>query len=154
MLEVWHVWVIAGLVLWIIEMFTPGFVVGVFGTACLIVAPFAGAEVAFEIQLLIFAIATAAMSFGIRPLILRHFYSGESQIKTNVDALVGKAGPVTETIDNALGTGRAKIGGDDWRAVTADDSRIDVGQKVTVLGIDGAKLVVEATTTEQGGTLS
>jgi hypothetical protein len=40
MLELWHLWVIAGLALFIIEIFTPGFVMGVFGVACLVVAPF------------------------------------------------------------------------------------------------------------------
>ena len=154
MLETWHIWVFAGLVLWIIEIFTPGFVIGVFGTACFIVAPFAGAGVTFEIQLLIFGIATAAISLGIRPLILRHFYGGGAKIKTNVDALVGKAGLVTEAVDNELATGRARIGGEDWRAVTADDSRLEVGEKVTVKGIDGCKLVVESTTSKQGGTVS
>lgn len=154
MFEVWHMWVIAGLVLWLIEIFTPGFVVGVFGTACLIVAPFACADVTFKMQLLVFGIATAAISLGIRPLILRHFYGREANIKTNIDALVGKAGLVTESIDNALETGRAKIGGDVWRAVTSDDSRVEVGQKITVREIEGCKLVVESTTTKQGGTIS
>jgi len=154
MLEVWHMWVIAGLVLWIIEIFTPGFVVGVFGAACFIVAPFAAADVTFKMQLLIFGISTGVMSLGIRPLVLKHFYAREAKIKTNIDALVGKTGPVTEVIDNALGSGRARIGGEVWRAVTSDDSRIEVGQKVTVREIDGCKIVVEATEAKEGGTIS
>lgn len=74
MLEVCHMWVIAGIMLWIVETITSGFVVGVFGTACLLVAPFAGADASFKVQLLVFGIATAAMSFGIRSLILKYFY--------------------------------------------------------------------------------
>jgi membrane protein implicated in regulation of membrane protease activity len=154
MLEVWHMWVIAGLVLWIIEIFTPGFVVGVFGTACLIVAPFVGADVTVKMQLLVFGIATAFLSLGIRPLILKYAYGREAKIKTNVDALVGKSALVTEVIDNASGTGRVRIGGEVWLAVTLDDSRIEIGQKVTVREIDGSKVVVEAATTIQGGTVS
>lgn len=146
MLEVWHIWVIAGLVLWIIEIFTPGFVIGVFGTACLIVAPFAGASVSLKMQLLVFGIASAAMSLGVRPLILKHFYGREAKIKTNVDALVGKDGLVTEVIDHLSRTGRANIGGEDWRAVTPDESRVDIGQKVIVKGIDGCKVIVEVAT--------
>ena len=118
MLELWHIWIIAGLVLWIVEIFTPGFVVGVFGAACLIVAPFAGAGIPFKMQLLVFGIATAVMSLTVRPLILKHFYGREAKVKTNVDALVGKSGMVMEVIDNASGTGRARIGGEVWRAVT------------------------------------
>ena len=154
MIEVWHMWVIAGLVLWIVEIFTPGFVAGVFGTACFIVAPFAGADVSFNMQLLVFGIATAVMALGIRPLILKHFYGREAKIKTNVDALVGKSGLVTEVIDHTSESGMAKIEGEVWRAVTADDSQIEVGQKVTVREIDGIKVVVEATTTKQGGKVS
>lgn len=143
MFEVWHIWLIAGLVLWIIEIFTPGFVIGVFGTGCLIVAPFAGASVSFKMQLLVFGIATAVMSLGIRPLILKHFYGREAKIKTNVDALVGKFGLVTEVIDHLDRTGRANIGGENWRAITLDESRVEIGQKVIVKAIDGCKIIVE-----------
>ena len=58
MLDAWQLWVIAGLVLWIVEIFTPGFVIGLFATACLAVAPFAGAGVSFKMQLLVFGVAT------------------------------------------------------------------------------------------------
>jgi membrane protein implicated in regulation of membrane protease activity len=145
MLELWHIWVIAGLVLWIVEIFTPGFVAGVFGTACLIVAPFAGTDFTFKAQLLVFGIATAVMSLGIRPLVLKHFCRAEAKISTNVDALIGKAGLVTETIDHASGTGRVKIGGEVWRAITPDESRVDVGVKVAVRAVEGCKVVVEIT---------
>ena len=144
MIEVWHVWVMAGIVLWIIEIFTPTFfVVGVFGTACLLVAPFAGADASLKTQLLVFGIATGAMSFGIRPLILRYFYGREELVKTNVDALVGKSGFVTEMIDYSAGIGKVKIGGEIWRAVTLDELRIDIGQKVTVLEVEGCKVIVK-----------
>lgn len=99
MLEVGHIWIIAGLVLWIVEIFTPGFVVTVFSAACLIVAPIASASIHFKMQLLVFGIATAVISLTIRHLVLRHFYGRESKIKTNVDALVGESGIVTELID-------------------------------------------------------
>ena len=151
MLEPWHIWIIAGLVFWIIEIFTPGFVLGVFGTACLIVAPFAGADLTLKMQLLVFGIATAALSLGIRPLILRYLHGREVEVKTNADALVGMSGQVTDVIDNASGTGSARIGGEVWRAVTPDGSRIEVGQTVTVQDIDGCKVVVAATTSEQEG---
>lgn len=72
MLEPWHIWVIAGLLLWIIEIFTPGFVAGVFGTACLITAFFAWLGLSYLIQLLVFAIVTGAMTLGIRPIVLKH----------------------------------------------------------------------------------
>ena len=144
MLEIRHVWVIAGFVLWIVEIFTPGFLLGVFGLACLIVAPFASMDVTFKVQLLIFSIATAILFLFIRPLIIRFLYNRESdKITTNVDALVGMSALVTEMIDNASGTGRVKLAGEFWRAVTSDNSQIEAGQKVIVRGVDGCKLIVE-----------
>ena len=153
MLEVWHLWVIAGLVLWIIEIFTSGFVIGVFGTACLIVAPFAGADASFKLQLLVFGAATGVMSLAIRPLLLRHFYRREPTVLTNVDALVGKFGLVTEIIDHSSGTGMVKIGGELWRAVTPDESRVDIGQKVVVREVEGCKVAVEVVTANHRRTL-
>ena len=146
MLEAWHLWVIAGLVLWIMEIFTPGFVVGLFGTACLAVAPFAGAEVSVKMQLLVFGVATAIMTFAIRPLILKHFYGRDPKITTNVDALIGKSGFVTEIIDHPNGSGRVRIGGEIWRAVTQNESPVEIGRKVTVRKVEGNKLVVETIT--------
>jgi membrane protein implicated in regulation of membrane protease activity len=143
MLEVWHLWVIAGLALFIIEIFTPGFVMGVFGVACLVVAPFAGKRASLNTQLLVFGIATAAMSLGIRPLIIRYLYRRESMNKTNVDALVGRTGLVTEAVDQALNRGRVRLGGEEWRAVTPDESKIEAGTKVIVKAVEGCKVVVE-----------
>ena len=41
MLEIWQLWAITGILLWIIETFAPVFVTGIFGTACLILGPLA-----------------------------------------------------------------------------------------------------------------
>ncbi len=141
--EIWHIWVLAGLLLLILEIFTPGFVVGVFGVACLIVAPFAGAGLTISSQLLIFGIATITLLLTTRPLVLKHFYGRGFEIKTNVDALVGQSGYVTDPIDHMSGTGRVKLGGEEWRAITADESVIEPGRKVVVKGVDGNKVIVE-----------
>ncbi len=142
MVEWWHIWVLTGIGLWIAEVFTPGFVAGVLGTACLVVAPFAGAGFSFKAQLLVFGMGTLAMAFGVRPRVLRHFRLEGPNSQTNVDALIGGTGLVTEAIDSKSGTGQVKIGGENWRAVTPDETRIDVGAKVTVRAVEGCKVVV------------
>jgi len=143
--EVWHMWVIAGIVLWIIEIFTPGFVIGVFATACFVVVPFASSGMSLNFQLLVFGLSTGVMAFAVRPLILKYLYSREARIKTNVDALVGKSCAVIEAIDHLSGSGRVKVGGEVWRAVTPDESKVDIGQKVIIRGVEGCKVVVEVT---------
>jgi membrane protein implicated in regulation of membrane protease activity len=143
LIEVWYLWVIAGLVLWIVEMYTSGFVVGIFGTACLIVAPVARVGTPFRIQVLVFVVGTAVLSFAIRPLVLKYLYD-RRLAKTNVDALIGKVGFVTVQINERNGTGNVRIGGEEWRAAaSAGELTIEVGERVVVEKIDGAKLIVK-----------
>ncbi len=62
----------------------------------------------------------------------------------SVEDLVGKSGVVTETIDGDAGTGLVEIDGEGWaaRAVYTDDV-YEVGTRVTVLAIEGVKIIVK-----------
>ncbi|GAB6161392.1 NfeD family protein [Desulfothermus naphthae] len=142
MFEAWHLWIIAGIFFWIFEIFTSGFLSGILGTACFIVIPFAYANVSFVIQLLVFTVATALMSLWVRPIVTKLLYPQKIENSTNVDALMGMSGIVVEPIDNVAGTGRVKIGGEIWRAITKNDDTIDIGQKVIVLSVEGCKVIV------------
>lgn len=80
--------------------------------------------------------------FGIRPLFLKHFDLSGRGVKTNVDALVGKTAIVSERIDPDTNKGRVIIEGENWRGQSADEAFIEVGEKVTVVRVEGTKLVV------------
>ncbi len=147
MLATWHLWVMAGILLWIIEIFTPGFVLGLFGAACLVTAPFAASGVPFRFQLIIFAAATATMALWIRPLALRLLHRRGAKVRTNADALVGRAGLVTEGIDRDRRTGQVRIGGETWSAAPVGEPRIEAGCRVVVRRIEGNRVVVERETT-------
>ena len=152
MLEIWQLWAIVGIMLWIIETFMPVFVTGIFGTACLIIVPLAVVHVPLTIQLFLFVLISAVLTLGIRPIILKYFYHHGGYAKTNADALVGKTGLVTEVIDTLAGTGSVKIGGETWRAaVTNNKSRVEIGQIVTVKYIEGAKVIVDFETETKKG---
>ena len=144
-MESWHVWVIVGVLLLIIEIFTPGFVVACFGVGCLVAAIFAAFDVSFTVKVVVFSIASLVAFFTVRPLFVKHIYRSDKDAaaKTNVDALVGKVAFVTERIDPSIGKGRASLGGDDWRAITTDDSTIERGQRVEVIRVEGTKLFVK-----------
>ncbi len=64
----------------------------------------------------------------------------ESPQKSNVDALIGKVGLVTKTIDPDLG-GQVRIEGEVWMATASD--HVEEGAKVTVTSVSGAKVHVE-----------
>ena len=143
LLEPWHMWVIAGVVLMIIEVVTPGFVVICFGLGCLAagLAAWAGAGSGWEI--VTFSAASLAMLLGIRPLVTKHLGRDGGELKTNVDALVGKRGLVTESIDAARDSGRVAVGGDDWRASSDGGEALDEGASVEVVRVEGARVIVK-----------
>jgi membrane protein implicated in regulation of membrane protease activity len=65
----------------------------------------------------------------------------KDKVTTNADSIVGQKGRVTEAIDNATGSGRALIGGDDWKVECEHD--LAVGTRVHVLSRDSIVLQVE-----------
>ena len=97
-LEPWHAWIIAGVVLLIVEVVTPGFVVACFGVGCLVAGLVSPLGVGLGSEIAVFCVASLAMLLGIRPIVARHLTPKGGGLKTNVDALVGKRGLVTEAM--------------------------------------------------------
>ena len=66
------------------------------------------------------------------------------QMKTNVDALIGRAATTITAVDD--GGGRVRLGGEEWSARLAPAAqgvtRLEAGARVTVTQIDGAVAVV------------
>lgn len=62
-------------------------------------------------------------------------------IHTNADRLIGKKGIVTKEIQKDT-KGEVKVLGNFWSAITIDNQAIPVGKHVTILSIDGVKLIV------------
>ena len=59
--------------------------------------------------------------------------------------LIGMSGVVEETVDGDSGTGLVTIDGNGWSARTVyADEVLEVGTKVTVVAIEGVKVIVRA----------
>lgn len=142
MMSTWHIWVIGAIVLCILEMLIPAFVLISLGLGCLVASLAAGLHLGAEIQIAAFIAGTLGAFFGLRPIFTKYCYKASPGIKTNVDALIGKTGRVTETINYELNSGRVLVGGDDWKAVARDGGVIDKNSKVEVVGVEGSKIYV------------
>jgi len=140
----WHIWVILAVILFILEVLIPAFVLASFGLGCIVSAVTAGLGLGIKIQIAGFIAGTIAALFGIRPFFTRYCYRASPGFKTNVDALVGKTGRVTEEINDQLDSGRVLVGGDDWKAISADGSIVEKGSKVEIVGVEGVKVFVKA----------
>lgn len=141
-MDVWHWWVIAALVLFLIEIFTSGFAV-----LCLSIGALFGAVAAafgwdVKTQLLCFAIGSLIGFLAVRPLLLKYFFKKRSEVLTNAEALVGKKARVCEAITEIDG-GRVAVDGDNWKAVSEDGSPIAAGEWVTITKVESIILTVK-----------
>lgn len=136
----WHWWVFIGIFLFILEVFTPGFIL-----ACIGIGSFMGALAAFlgctmDMQLLVFSISTLVSLFLLRPIL---YNKDESKLKTNTEALIGREGIVTEKIDSLFASGRVSIDGDKWKAISENGIPIDLREKVLVTEINSTIITVK-----------
>lgn len=142
-MDIWLYWVIAALLLFIVELFTTGLAVICLSIGALGGAIAAAADGSIEIQLLTFAIVSLIAIVGVRPVLKRLFYKGGEKIHTNASAMIGKHGVVCQNVDGDDETGRVMIEGVDWRAVSEDGTTLPKGTKVVVTAIDSIVLTIK-----------
>lgn len=139
-----YIWLGLAIILFIAEIMTPGgFVLACLGMSCLASGVFSYLGFSVTIQIVTFSIISMTLFFGIRPFFFKYFMQSTNKIKTNIEALVGRTGMVSERIDPVTSKGRVLLGGEDWKGVSVSDKVIDVGEKVIVVKVDGAKLVIQ-----------
>ncbi|MCY7409456.1 MAG: NfeD family protein [Chitinophagales bacterium] len=142
-IEVWHIWIIVGVLLFIVEIFAPTFLAACVAIGCFAAGLFSYIDFGIKIQLVAFSIGTLASFFGVRPFMLKYAHRKSDKVKTNVDALVGKIGKVTVAIDNSQNQGRVIVEGDDWKAETENNEILNAGEKVEILKINSTILIVK-----------
>lgn len=136
------IWLIAMIVLLIIEGVVPGLISIWFalGALAALISALLGAQIWLQVVwFLVVSIVALALT---RPLAKKYVNSRTQP--TNADVAIGRECIVTEDIDNVLGTGAAVVGGKTWTARTEGDNiRIPKGSTVRAVRIDGVKLIVE-----------
>ena len=94
-------------------------------------------------QLSVFVLVSFVLLIFTRPWALQ--YVNRHTVKTNADSLVGRRARVTEEVNNALGTGTAVVGGQEWTARSKEEDCVyTVGATVEICAIQGVKLIVKA----------
>lgn len=142
------IWLVALVVLLIIEMATMGLTTIWFAGGALIAALLALAEMPVFIQLFAFLVVSLILLFCTRPLAINYF--NRDRAKTNVDELIGKQAVVLTEIDNLQGSGKVSLNGMEWSArAVSDTEHIPVGAVVNIRAIRGVKLIVEVKAREE-----
>lgn len=136
-------WLIAGIFLLVVEIFSPSFFAASLGIGSFFASGAAFLGWSLEIQILIFALFSVLSIFVLRPFIKNHLYSN-TEVPTNADALIGRHGIVVQPINKQTGYGRLAIDGDEWQFVTPNNTPVLAkGDSVRVIGRDSIVLTVE-----------
>lgn len=133
----WLIWLSAGIILAILEVFTPGFFIVGIGVSMAITALFSAMGLPFWVQLLVCGVMILIFFLLVRPLVMKIPHSDGK--KTGTAALMGEEGIVVETITRIEG-GRVKVGGEVWKAKS--DETIEKDSLVIVTGVEGVTLNV------------
>lgn len=146
-MDAWHLWVIAAILLVVSEMFNGDFWLVCLGIGALLAAAVSLVLPGLVPGILVFSVGSLVSLWMVRPFLLRRF-QGFPQLRTGVDALLGRSGIVTEAIDPATGAGRVRVEGEDWRGASLDAGSLPAGTRVSVVQVDGTILVVEKEPTQ------
>lgn len=141
----WIIWLVLILIFAIIEITTLEFTFLMLAVGSLggLVSGLAGLP--WWAQILVAGILSILLLFAVRPPLLRALRKGGDPARSNVDALIGLRGVVTN--DFSGNANHVKLSnGDTWTAKLVDEDRTLVeGEKVVVTAIDGATAVVAST---------
>ena len=135
-------WFFIGLILFLFELFTPGFFIFFFGLGawvtaliCLIGDP------GINLQIIIFAITSVLSLIGLRKIIKKKlFYNKESASDEIEDEFTGKDA-LAQTDFGTDSFGKVEFKGTDWKSKST--SKIKEGQTVIIIKKENFTLIVE-----------
>jgi membrane protein implicated in regulation of membrane protease activity len=136
----WVIWVIAASALAAGEIVTLGFFLGPIAIAAALAAIVAAVGLPVEVQVAVFALASAGSLAFVRPIALRHMKT-PPRLRSGTAALIGTRALVLQRVDRDHG--QVKIGGEIWTARSYDEDDVfEPGARVDVMKIDGATALV------------
>ena len=137
----WIVWLALILVFVIIEVMSLEFTFLMLAIGSLggLVAGLVGAP--WWLQVIVAGLLSLLLLLVVRPALLRALRRGGDPARSNVDALIGLVGTITNDVTG--NANHAKLAnGETWTARSVDGAALAEGSRVVVVAIDGATAVV------------
>lgn len=136
-----YMWLIAFVLFAAVEFATSMALISIwFAAGSLVALVLSAFDVPLWIQLLVFILVSAILLICTRPIAKNH---AKNNIDTNIKIIIGKTAKVIEDIDNLKATGRVRLDGVDWTAISDTGEIIEKNSHVTVTKIEGSKLYVK-----------
>jgi membrane protein implicated in regulation of membrane protease activity len=135
------IWLLAGVLLAIAELFTLDFVLIMLAGGALGAAAVGALDAPVPVQVAVFALVSMLGLFAVRPTIKKRLHRGAEHAPMGVDALEGTVATVIEQVGEDRGM--VKIGGELWSARPYDATQVmEVGARVRVVEVKGATALV------------
>ncbi len=136
----WPFWLIIAGLCFVIEIYTVGFFICLFGIGALVALVVSLFTPNLFIQIVTFLVTSVLLLPLSRPL-TRKISKSVKTAQTNYHSIINKEGIVINDIDSINSTGQVKVKGELWSAIS--DTDIKKGEKIRVIEIDGVKAKVE-----------
>ena len=133
------IWLALAVIFLIIEAITVGLATIWFAAGAFAAFVLSLLNVPVLAQVVIFLAVSCCLLVFTRKIFVEKLRTGSES--TNVDALIGETGIVTEEI-RPLTVGQVKINGQVWSALGKDDETIEKDRLVKVIAIEVVKLIV------------
>lgn len=141
------IWLVAFVVFFVGELATPGafFLLGfAVGALAAMAAAFLGASEV--VQWALFVGASAGAFAALRPLTRHMDRRASSSPPVGATRLPGASGILTEAAGPGEEVvGMARVGSEEWRAISEDGHELAAGSRITVVRVEGTRLVVRST---------
>ncbi len=140
----WIYWVIVAIVFLLIELAHYTFIIFWFTIGALVAAVVSVFTNSLNVQIVVFLAVSTVLAIFAGPILRSIFFSRTRGPNTNIDNLVGRVEVCIEDIDNIALSGKVKVFGSTWQALSnKDEIKIRTGERVRIIGVQGLKLVVE-----------
>ena len=135
------VWLVILAVMIVLEIFSLGLTTIWSGIGAIGAAIVSWMGYGIWVQLIVFAVLSVIAMAVFRPLAVK--YLNKDKEKTNIDGVVGEVVVVTKEINNEMAAGEVQLNGMSWTARSQDGRVIPEAERVTVVSVQGVKLIVK-----------
>ena len=140
-------WIVLMVVFLVVEAACPFHLVSIwFAVGSLVAAIVAALGGQLWLQVLLFVVVSCGLLAALWPFVKKVL--NPKRAATNIDAMIGAEGYVTDAVDNLNAIGKVKLNGMEWTARSATGTKIPAGTLVKVDRIEGVKAIVSPVTEE------
>lgn len=140
-------WVVLMVVFLVVEAACPFHLVSIwFAVGSLVASIAAALGGQLWLQVLLFVLVSCGLLAALWPFVKKVL--NPKRTATNIDAMIGAEGYVTDAVDNLNAMGKVKLNGMEWTARSVNGTKIPAGTLVKVERIEGVKAIVSPVTEE------